>query len=132
MYNYAFAMKTPPVANYSTQNLFLRSTIPPIYAENIGIREITAYSSDPAETDDTPTITASNKEVREGVIACPRYIPFGTYIGIDLDIDGEIDIVGICEDRMALKNYHAFDIWFADKEEAKQFGRLLAEVSILY
>src|SRR4030042_3654518 len=38
---------------------------------------VTAYSSTPEETDDTPFITASGNYVRPGVIAA-NFLPFGT------------------------------------------------------
>ena len=37
---------------------------------------VTAYSSTPEETDDTPRITASGGEVRDGIVAA-NFLPFG-------------------------------------------------------
>ena len=54
-----------------------------IYADPI-VKEtltmwVTAYSSTPEETDDTPFITASNTRVRHGIVAT-NMLPFGTRI----------------------------------------------------
>jgi 3D (Asp-Asp-Asp) domain-containing protein len=80
---------------------------------------ITAYSSTPEETDDTPYITAAGTDVRKGIVA-NNYFPFGTKIRIP-ELYG--DKVFIVEDRMSWKkgNYH-FDIWFPSHETAENFG----------
>ena len=56
--------------------LFLEANIPPCYVQTreLGMMTVTAYSSTPEETDDTPFITASGRMVSEYVIACPRAI----------------------------------------------------------
>jgi 3D (Asp-Asp-Asp) domain-containing protein len=89
---------------------------------------ITAYSSTPEETDDTPFITAAGTAVRDGIIA-NNLLPFGTKLRIP-DLYG--DKVFVVEDRMNKKkgDYH-FDIWFASKEEAKQFGVKITYIDIL-
>ena len=93
----------------------------PLNIEPLGTRVVTAYSSDPNETDDTPFLTAAQTPVRTGVIACPRYIEFGS----EIIIDGE---TYICEDRMNLKHPHRFDIWMESKEEALNWGKKKVEV----
>jgi 3D (Asp-Asp-Asp) domain-containing protein len=89
---------------------------------------ITAYSSTPEQTDDTPFITASGKTTTDGIIA-NNYLPFGTKIKIP-ELYGEK--VFTVEDRMSWKkgNYH-FDIWFPSYQEAKNFGVKRAIVEIL-
>jgi len=89
---------------------------------------ITAYSSTPEETDDTPFITASGKSVGDGIIA-NNMLPFGTKIRIPKLYGNKIFIV---EDRMASykSNYH-FDIWMAEKPLAMNFGIKTAEIEIL-
>ena len=87
----------------------------------IGWREVTGYSSTVDQCDDTPFITASGKTVRKGIIACPRYFPFGTKVLID-------DEVYICEDRMHPDYVHRFDIWFSDRGSAIEFGKQILEV----
>ena len=44
------------------------------------VAEVTMYTSDPAETDDTPFITANGEEVKQGTIACPQRYKFGTKV----------------------------------------------------
>ena len=80
---------------------------------------VTAYSSSIFETDDTPTITASNTEVRDGIIA-NNLLPFGTKIRLP-ELYG--DKIFVVEDRMNRRkgSYH-FDIWFPSHREAKRFG----------
>lgn len=87
----------------------------------IGI--VSAYNPVSWQCDSTPTITASNKKVFEGVVA-NNCLPFGTI----LDIAGELYIV---EDRMN-KRYGCehFDIMMWDYQTAKEFGRQKLEIII--
>ena len=89
---------------------------------------ITAYSSTIGQTDDSPFITASNKDVRDGIVA-NNYLPFGTQIRIP-ELYG--DKVFVVEDRMSRKkgNYH-FDVWFSDYDQALAFGAELTYVEVL-
>ena len=77
---------------------------------------ITGYSSTEDQTDSTPFLTASQKQVKKGIIACPREIPFGSKV----EIEGK---AYICEDRMSKKFNDRFDIWFESTEEALEWGR---------
>lgn len=88
---------------------------------------VTAYSSTPEETDDTPFITASMTEVRDGVIAA-NFLPFGTRVIIP-EIFG--DKVLTVEDRMHERKVNFIDIWMPTKEEAREFGITYAEIIIL-
>ncbi|MBI2639839.1 MAG: 3D domain-containing protein [Candidatus Sungbacteria bacterium] len=88
---------------------------------------ITAYSSSPDETDDTPFITASGKRVRHGIVAS-NYLPLGAKIKIP-DIFGET--VFVVEDRMHRRFNDRIDIWMPTKRDALVFGKKLAEVEIL-
>jgi len=84
---------------------------------------LTAYTPEVAQTDSTPFLTANQSQVKEGGMACPRNIKFGTLI----------EVFGkryICNDRMALKNDGNFDIFMFNKHEALNFGRKVAEVKI--
>ena len=87
---------------------------------------ITGYSSTPDQTDDTPLITASNTFVRDGVIAS-NFLPFGTKVRIP-ELFG--DKVFVVEDRMHERFSDRIDIWFPDRESAKQFGLRKATVQI--
>ncbi len=89
---------------------------------------VTAYSSTPEETDDTPFITASGKTVEDGIVA-NNLLPFGTEIRIP-EIYG--DKVFVIEDRMHWKKgYYHLDIWFSDTQQAKDFGAKRAYIEIL-
>jgi 3D (Asp-Asp-Asp) domain-containing protein len=88
---------------------------------------VTAYSSSPEETDETPLITASGSYVRPGVVAA-NFLAFGTKIRLP-EIFG--DQIFIVEDRLH-KNYNdRIDIWFPTKEEALRFGYQISEMEIL-
>lgn len=89
---------------------------------------ITAYSSTPGETDDTPFVTAAGTAVRDGVVA-NNLLPFGTKIKIP-NLYG--DKVFVVEDRMnSKKGNNQFDVWFASHEAAEQFGVKIIYVEIL-
>jgi 3D (Asp-Asp-Asp) domain-containing protein len=89
---------------------------------------VTAYSSTPEQTDDTPYVTAAGTFVREGIVA-NNYLSFGTKIRIPEIYDDKIFVV---EDRMSWKkgNYH-IDVWFSDHGEALVFGAKNTYIEIL-
>ena len=89
---------------------------------------VTAYSSTPDQTDDTPFITASGKSVADGIIA-NNMLPFGTKIKIP-QLYG--DKVFTVEDRMNRdkSNYH-IDIWMQSKPLAVNFGVKTADIEVL-
>jgi len=88
---------------------------------------VTAYSSTPEETDDTPFITASGIEVQEGIIAT-NFLPFGTMIKIPALFGDEIFVV---QDRMHRRKNNFIDIWMPTKEAAEQFGIYYTDIVIL-
>lgn len=88
---------------------------------------VSAYSSEPWQTDDTPFITASNTRVRDGVVAT-NFLPFGTLIRLP-EIYG--DKIFIVEDRMNRRYWFNLDIWFADTQLAREFGRKTVTVEVL-
>ncbi len=102
-------------------------------SKNLGakIRElvvsITAYSSTPDQTDDTPFITARGTYVRDGIIAA-NFLPFGTKIKIP-ELFG--DKIFIVEDRMNSRYWHKVDIWFPDRESALEFGVKTVKIQII-
>jgi len=89
---------------------------------------VTAYSSTPDQTDDTPFITASGKHVADGIVA-NNMLPIGTKIRIPSIYGNKILIV---EDRMNKNksNYH-IDIWMPSRLLAVNFGVKTAEIEIL-
>jgi len=76
---------------------------------------ITAYSADKHQTDDTPTITASNQKVREGIVA-NNCLPFGNRVIIG-------DKIYEVQDRMNPRyGCERFDVFMRDYKSAKEFG----------
>lgn len=89
---------------------------------------ITGYSSTHWETDDTPFITASGGDVKDGIVA-NNLLPFGTRIKIP-GIYG--DKIFVVEDRMNKRvGYYCFDIWFSSRQEALNFGAKSTYIEIL-
>lgn len=84
---------------------------------------VTAYSSEVNQTDDTPNLTAAQTETRQGVIACPRELPFGTIV----EVEGKRYV---CEDRMHPRFNDRFDIWVESTEKAFEWGKQVKEVKI--
>ena len=66
---------------------------------------VTGYNTVPAQTDDTPCIGASGKNIcgRRDAVACPRKIDLGTVVVIR-------GATYTCEDRLARKFDRRFDI----------------------
>src|SRR3990167_1710574 len=62
---------------------------------------ITGYSSEESQTDSTPYLTASQKQVQDGFIACPRKYQFGQQV----EINGR---TYTCEDRKNIR-YENYD-----------------------
>jgi 3D (Asp-Asp-Asp) domain-containing protein len=88
---------------------------------------ITAYSSSPDETDDTPFITANGTIVHDGVVAS-NMLPFGTKIKIPALFGDKVFTI---EDRMSPKYYRTIDIWMPSKDEAVVFGLAYAKIVVL-
>jgi 3D (Asp-Asp-Asp) domain-containing protein len=88
---------------------------------------ITAYSSSPDETDNTPFITANGTIVHDGIVAS-NMLPFGTKIKIP-SLFG--DKVFTIEDRMSPKYYRTIDIWMPSKDAAVVFGLAYAKIVVL-
>ncbi len=89
---------------------------------------ITAYTSTPGQTDDTPFIAASGKRVHDGMIAA-NGLPFGTRVKIPTIYGEKIFLV---EDRMNSRyGYGRFDVWLdMSRAEARKFGVKRVEVEI--
>ncbi|KKW16236.1 MAG: 3D domain-containing protein [Parcubacteria group bacterium GW2011_GWA1_50_14] len=88
---------------------------------------VTAYSSTPEETDDTPYITASGTRVRDGIIAT-NLLPFNTKVKIPKLFGDKIFVV---EDRMHERKTENVDVWMATKGAALKFGIARAEIVVL-
>jgi len=88
---------------------------------------VTAYSSTPDQTDDTPFITASGSHVRNGVIAS-NFLAFGTQVRLPALFGDKVFTV---EDRLRADYNDRVDVWFPTKAEAKKFGIKALEMEIL-
>ena len=136
------------IANLSQYNIFQSQTFTqgpaPIKPVKLGIRPInretpdkviakaviTAYTSTPGQTDDTPFIAATGKRVHDGMIAA-NGLPFGTRIKIPSVYGEKIFVV---EDRMNRRyGIGRFDVWLdTTRAEAMKFGVKRVEVEIFY
>lgn len=87
----------------------------------------TAYSSTVDQTDSTPFVTASNTYVRDGIIAA-NFLPFGTTVRIP-EIYG--DKLFTVEDRMHQRYWYNVDIWFPEREMAKEFGARKVRIEVV-
>lgn len=87
---------------------------------------VTAYSSTPDQTDDTPFIAASGKRVFDGMVAA-NFLRFGTRVKFPDYFNNKAFFV---EDRMHERFSDRMDIWFETREQAKKFGirRLRVEI----
>ncbi|MCH8048729.1 3D domain-containing protein [Patescibacteria group bacterium] len=88
---------------------------------------VTAYSSTPDQTDDTPFITASGNWVRDGIVAT-NILPMGTKIKIP-EVYG--DRIFVVDDRMHPRKQYNVDIWFSSYWEAKNFGVKRTYIEVL-
>ena len=90
---------------------------------------VTGYSSTPDQTDDTPFITASGKDLRKidyRVIANNK-LPFGSKVRIPEYFGDEIFTV---EDRMHQRMKH-FDVYFKETQDARNFGARITTIEVL-
>ncbi len=91
------------------------------------VMTVTAYSSEPGQTDSTPFITAFGTHVRDGIVAT-NCLPKGTVVRFP-EVYGDKEFV--VEDRMNARYYYRMDIWMADTRDAIQFGAKTLKVEIL-
>ncbi|MEK7651248.1 MAG: hypothetical protein AAB377_01840 [Patescibacteria group bacterium] len=89
---------------------------------------VTAYSSTPEETDNSPFTTASNKDVQDGFLAA-NFLPFGTKVKIPALFGDKIFTV---EDRMHRRKINFVDVWMTTKKEALKFGIHRTDIEIIH
>lgn len=97
--------------------------------------ELTGYSSTVDQTNSQPFITASGYRVEDGIVAA-NFLKFGTKIRIPEYFGDKVFTV---RDRMNSRysipknsSYQGYvDIWFSTRQEARNFGRVKAEIEIL-
>lgn len=88
---------------------------------------VTAYSSTPDQTDDTPFITAANTHVRDGVVAA-NFVYFGTKMRLPTLYGDKVFVV---EDRMNSRYPYRVDIWMPSREQATEFGIKILPIEII-
>jgi 3D (Asp-Asp-Asp) domain-containing protein len=116
----------------TVQNNSLFAVSSPFNPEPEAVKQIkvviTAYSSTPWETDDSPYLTAAGTWVRDGIIA-NNYLPFGSKVRIP-ELYG--DRIFVVEDRMNSRiGYYHVDIWFPSYQEALNFGSKRTYIEVL-
>lgn len=89
--------------------------------------KVTAYSSTPDQTDDTPFTTAQGTPVRDGVLAT-NMLPFGTKVKIPALFGDKVFTV---EDRMHPRKKGFVDVWMPTTENALRFGIHTANIVVL-
>lgn len=90
-------------------------------------KEVTAFSSTAEETDDTPFLTASGTHVHQGTVAA-NWLPLGTKIRIP-ELFGATTFT--VEDRMNSRYPDRVDVWYPEKNQAKDFGVHTLQVEVL-
>jgi 3D (Asp-Asp-Asp) domain-containing protein len=108
---------TTPEAQEPVQNEFLPIEGAPSVAKEHWIT-VTAYSSEPRQTDSTPFTTAWITPVRDGVVAL-NFLPKGSLVRFP-DMYG--DKIFYVEDRMNVRYPYRADIWMYTRAEAIAFG----------
>lgn len=111
----------------ASQKMVKDGSIPPIKVKRVIKVVVTAYSSTPDQTDDTPFITASGSHVRDGIIAA-NFLRFGAKVRFPDKFGDKIFVV---EDRMHPRYSNRVDIWMTERQLAKEFGVKRLEMEIL-
>lgn len=90
---------------------------------------VTAYSSSPDETDDTPFLTASGSSVHDGVAAA-NFLPIGSKFRIPKVFGDKVFTI---EDRMnpRYNGVQVIDVWMGSKEQAIDFGKKPLKIELL-
>lgn len=89
--------------------------------------QVSGYTSEVAQTDDSPFITAKGTHVRDGIVATNMF-PFGTVIKMPSLYGDKLFVV---EDRMNKRYQANVDIWFTDKAEALKLGRRMVTIEVI-
>ncbi|MDA3802411.1 MAG: hypothetical protein PF488_00740 [Patescibacteria group bacterium] len=96
-----------------------------------GIYAMTAYNSEPGQTDSTPCITANGFNVCDHNIedtVAANFLRFGTKIRIP-ELFG--DRIFVVRDRMNSRYTNRVDVWMIYKGDAIQFGLKRANIEVL-
>jgi 3D (Asp-Asp-Asp) domain-containing protein len=88
---------------------------------------ISAYNSEPGQTDASPFTTADGTQVRDGIVAA-NFLPHGTRIRIPDQFGNKVFEV---HDRMNSRYTYKIDIWMLNKSDAFKWGVRNVKVEIL-
>ena len=88
---------------------------------------LTAYTSTPEETDDTPFITASGLPTGDG-IAAANFLPFGTQFRVPKLFGNKVFTI---QDRMHPRKVNFVDLWVTTKEQAYKIGIRQIDIEII-
>lgn len=124
-------IKTEYIASTSSEQSFPKhEDVKPIILDG-GRHVMTAYNSEPGQTDDSPCITANGFNVCEHGIEdtiAANFLKFGTKVRIP-ELFG--DRIFIVRDRMNKRYSSRVDIWMLDHSDAIQFGVRVARIEIV-
>jgi len=126
----AMAGRVLDFANFSEKEQNILPESGPREADKVVHAVITAYTSTPNQTDDTPFIAAWGDRVYDGMIAA-NWLPRGTKIRIPSLYGDKIFTVA---DRMNSRyGYGRLDIWMdTTRTEARKFGVQRVDVEVYY
>lgn len=93
-------------------------TVPPVVPTKTYRVTMTAYSSTPDQTDDTPFHTANGTSVHDGIVAA-NFLPFQTKVRFPELFGKKVFTV---EDRMNRRFSQRMDIWMESRAAAMRFG----------
>lgn len=104
--------------------------------DNVGIKwsehfVVTAYNSDPGQTDDSPCITANNFNVCDSGVEdtiAANFLPFGAKVKIPELFGNRVFVV---RDRMNRRFSNRVDVWMVERPDAVNFGVKMAKIEVL-
>lgn len=119
-----------PVATVKPETVVASST-PEYRIIRTSTHTMTAYNSEPGQTDDSPCITANGFNVcthgEEDTIAA-NFLKFGTKVMIP-ELFG--DRVFTVRDRMNQKHPNRVDVWMKTRPDAMKFGVRVAKIQVI-
>ena len=100
-------------------------------AKNAGYHVMTAYNSEPGQTDDSPCITANGFDVcKHGIedTIAANFLKLGTKIKIPQLFGDKVFVV---RDRMNARFQNRVDVWMLKRSSAMKFGIRSAKIEII-
>jgi 3D (Asp-Asp-Asp) domain-containing protein len=116
------------VADLTKENA---SSSPAAKIKSESVHVITAYTSEAAQTDSSPCITANGFNVCEHGIEdtiAANWLPMGAKVKIP-DLFG--DRIFVVRDRMNKRHADRADIWMVSKADALKFGKKTARIQVI-